>query len=177
MKATGIIRRVDDLGRVVIPREIRRTLHIKEGDPLEIYTDREDRLILKKYSPIGELGTFAKEYAEAMTQTTDHIVCITDRDQVIAAAGSARKDYIGKTISKELEEIINGRITTKHFVKVTDEESEELYPHVVCCPILGEGDINAIGSVILLNKDDKVRMGETEWALARCAANFIGKQV
>jgi len=180
MKATGIVRRIDDLGRVVIPKEIRRTLRIKEGVPLEIFTDREGEIILKKYSPIGELGTFAKEYAEAMTQTTGHIVCITDRDQVIAAAGPARKDYIGKTISKELEEIINEREQIlsnpedKHFVKVTEEESEELYPQVVC-PILSEGD--AIGSVILLNKDDKARMSETEQILAKCAASFMGRQM
>ena len=91
MKATGIVRRIDDLGRVVVPKEIRRTLRIREGDPLEIFTDREGEIILKKYSPIGELGQFAGQYAEAMAQTTGHLVCITDRDRVIAAPGTGKK--------------------------------------------------------------------------------------
>ena len=92
MKATGIVRRIDDLGRVVIPKEIRRTLRIRESDPLEIFTDREGEIILKKYSPIGELGSFAKEYAEALASASGQSVCITDRDQVIAVSGGARKE-------------------------------------------------------------------------------------
>ena len=86
MKATGIVRRIDDLGRVVIPKEIRRTLRIREGDPLEIFTDREGEIILKKYSPIGELGTLAKLYAESLAQTLSCTVCITDMDQVVAVS-------------------------------------------------------------------------------------------
>ena len=97
MKATGIVRRIDDLGRVVIPKEIRRTLRIREGDPLEIFTDREGEIILQKYSPIGELGEFAKHYAEALSQTSGHIACITDRDQIIAIAGG-RKDLMSNPI-------------------------------------------------------------------------------
>lgn len=92
MKATGIVRRIDDLGRVVIPKEIRRTLRIREGDPLEIFTDREGEIILKKYSPIGELGTLAKIYAESLSQTLGCTVCITDTDQVVAASGSGKKN-------------------------------------------------------------------------------------
>lgn len=94
MKATGIVRRIDDLGRVVIPKEIRRTLRIREGDPLEIFTDREGEIILKKYSPIGELGEFARQYADSLAQSTGNIVCITDRDQVIAFAGAPKKDVL-----------------------------------------------------------------------------------
>ena len=109
MKATGIVRRIDDLGRVVIPKEIRRTLRIKEGTPLEIFTDREGEIILKKYSPIGELSTFAREYAEALAQTTGVLVCITDHDQVVAAAGHGSREIAGKEISKELEESIAAR--------------------------------------------------------------------
>ena len=90
MKATGIVRRIDDLGRVVVPKEIRRTLRIREGDPLEIFTDREGEIILKKYSPIGEIGAFAKQYAESLAQTSGHMVCIADRDQFIAAAGGGK---------------------------------------------------------------------------------------
>ena len=87
MKATGIVRRIDDLGRVVIPKEIRRTLRIREGDSLEIFTDRQGEIILKKYSPIGELSRFAKDYAESLATTLGSTVCITDHDQIIAAAG------------------------------------------------------------------------------------------
>ena len=88
MKATGIVRRIDDLGRVVIPKEIRRTLRIREGDPLEIFTDREGEIILKKYSPIGELSAFARQYADSLAQTAGCLVCICDMDQIVAAAGS-----------------------------------------------------------------------------------------
>ena len=109
MKATGIVRRIDDLGRVVIPKEIRRTLRIREGDPLEIFTDREGEIILKKYSPIGELGTFAKEYADSLGQVLGLPVCICDRDTVIAAAGGAKKEYQGKAISPGLERLIENR--------------------------------------------------------------------
>ena len=109
MKATGIVRRIDDLGRVVVPKEIRRTLRIREGDPLEIFTDREGEIILKKYSPIGELGLFAKQYAESLAQTTGHMVCVTDRDAIIATAGGAKKDYHGKSISIQLEQLIQNR--------------------------------------------------------------------
>ena len=107
MKATGIVRRIDDLGRVVVPKEIRRTLRIREGDPLEIFTDREGEIILKKYSPIGELSLFSQQYADSLAQTSGHIVCITDRDQVIAISGGSKKDFLGKEISKQLDNAIN----------------------------------------------------------------------
>lgn len=93
MKATGIVRRIDDLGRVVIPKEIRRTLRIREGDPLEIFVDRDGEVILKKYSPIGELGDFAKEYAESLFESTGHITMITDRDTIITVAGGSKKSF------------------------------------------------------------------------------------
>ena len=109
MKATGIVRRIDDLGRVVVPKEIRRTLRIREGDPLEIFTDREGEIILKKYSPIGELSIFAKQYAEAMAQTTGLVAVIADRDQFIAVAGGGKKDLLAKAVSKELEELMTGQ--------------------------------------------------------------------
>ena len=111
MKATGIVRRIDDLGRVVIPKEIRRTLRLREGTPLEIFTDREGEIILKKYSPMMELNTFASQYADAMAQATGYMVCVTDRDQVIAAAGGAKKELLQKPISKQLEHVIQERMT------------------------------------------------------------------
>ena len=106
MKATGIVRRIDDLGRIVVPKEIRRTLRIREGDPLEIFTDREGEIILKKYSPIGELSQFAGEYAESLAQTTGHLVLITYCAHVVTASGTGKKEYEGKPISKQLEDAI-----------------------------------------------------------------------
>ena len=106
MKATGIVRRIDDLGRVVIPKEIRRTLRLREGTPLEIFTDREGEIILKKYSPMAELSTFARQYAESLAQSTGLAVCVTDRDQVIAVAGGLKKELLQKSISKPLEQMI-----------------------------------------------------------------------
>ena len=148
MKATGIVRRIDDLGRVVIPKEIRRTLRIKEGTPLEIFTDREGEVILKKYSPIGELSIFAKEYAEALTQTTGMVACITDHDQVVAAAGTGSREYAGKEISRQLEEAISARESRclngneKGKISLVEEQREIPYSQIVQ-PIICAGD--AIG--------------------------------
>lgn len=180
MKATGIVRRIDDLGRVVVPKEIRRTLRIREGDPLEIFTDREGEIILKKYSPIGELGQFAKQYADSLTQTTGHIVAITDKDQFIAVAGPMKKDLITKGISHDLEEAINERETIaaskddKNFIRIMNEDDTE-FTFQVITPIISEGD--AIGSVILLTKDAKAKFGELEVKLASTAAAFLGRQM
>ena len=145
MKATGIVRRIDDLGRVVIPKEIRRTLRLREGTPLEIFTDREGEIILKKYSPMVELAAFATQYAESMAQSTGMLVCITDRDQVIAVSGGARKELLQKAISQSLERVINERQTIqagkddKSFVRLIDEELEGITAQVVA-PIICEGD-------------------------------------
>ena len=180
MKATGIVRRIDDLGRVVIPKEIRRTLRIKEGTPLEIFTDREGEVILKKYSPIGELSIFAKEYAEALSQTTGLVVCITDHDQVVAAAGLGSKEFAGKEISKELEEAISAREgkclngNDKGKIPVVEEQKEALYSQVIQ-PIICAGD--AIGSVILMGKNEKEIMGDAEKMLVQTAAGFLGRQM
>lgn len=180
MKATGIVRRIDDLGRVVVPKEIRRTLRIREGDPLEIFTDREGEIILKKYSPIGELGLFAKQYADSLAQTTGHLVCIADRDQVIAVAGGGKKDLIGKSISKQLEHAINDRMqilasrTDRAFISIVEEDLEEYFAQAIS-PIICEGD--AIGAVIILVKDGKAKIGEVEQKLATSAAGFLGRQM
>ncbi|MCM1037707.1 MAG: stage V sporulation protein T [Roseburia sp.] len=179
MKATGIVRRIDDLGRIVIPKEIRRTLRIREADPLEIYTDREGEIILKKYSPIGEMGTFAKQYAESMAQVSGHIAMIADRDQFIAVSGGM-KSVLGKSISRDLEEKINNResvVATKgdrNFIPVCHEAGED-YQHEAISPIICEGDV--IGAVILLEMDNKSKMGEVEQKLIQSAAGFLGRQM
>ncbi|MFV0314999.1 MAG: stage V sporulation protein T [Anaerotignum sp.] len=179
MKATGIVRRIDDLGRVVIPKEIRRTLRIREGDPLEIFTDREGEIILKKYSPIGELGVFAKEYAESLAQSVGHVTCIVDKDQIIAVSGGSKKDLFEKHISSKMEECINNRTTLvaeksdNHFIPILDDESLEGYNHELITPIIAEGD--AMGAIVFLSKDKK--MGEVEGKLAQTAAGFLGRQM
>ena len=179
MKATGIVRRIDDLGRVVVPKEIRRVLRIREGDPLEIFTDHEGEIILKKYSPIGELGDFARQYAEVLAQTTGNIICITDRDQVIAVAGGARKDMLMKAISQQLEKLIDERNSVianreeNKFIPIIPGESE--FQSQAISPIISEGD--AIGSVIITTKENKAKFGETEQKLTNSAAGFLGKHM
>ena len=132
MKATGIVRRIDDLGRVVIPKEIRRTLRLREGTPLEIFTDREGEIILKKYSPMVELAAFAVQYAEAMAQSTGLMVCIADRDQIIAVSGGPKKEYYQKTISRALELAVSERQNIcaargeKAFIPITSDEVEDI---------------------------------------------------
>lgn len=180
MKATGIVRRIDNLGRVVIPKEIRKTLRIKEGTPLEIFTDREGQIILKKYSPIGELNTFAAEYAEALVQTTGLTACITDRDQVVAACGSGSRELEGKEISSDLDAVIAGRKgrlvsqDSRENISVISDAMDSFCQKMIQ-PILCASD--AIGAVILLTKSEKTALGDTERALIRTAAGFLGRQM
>lgn len=187
MKATGIVRRIDDLGRVVIPKEIRRTLRIREGDPLEIFVDREGEVILKKYSPISELGDFAKEYADSLNETLGHIVCIADRDNIIAAAGAPKKEYLNKSIGTAVEKAIEERRTIlinepgkdpvcKECALISDDADNECkYASEVIVPIVTGGD--PIGAVIMFSKEQGVKMGELELKLAETAAGFLAKQM
>ena len=180
MKATGIVRRIDDLGRVVIPKEIRRTLRLREGTPLEIFTDREGEIILKKYSPMMELNAFAGQYADAMAQATGLMVCITDRDQVIAAAGGAKKELLQKPISSQLEHVIQERATVqagkddRNYVEVSAEDMEGVTAQVVT-PIICEGD--AIGAVVIMSREPRAKFSEGELRLAATAAGFLGRQM
>ena len=179
MKATGIVRRIDDLGRIVIPKEIRRTLRIRESDPLEIFTDREGEIILKKYSPIGEMSTFARQYAESLAQVSGQMTLIADRDQFIAAAGGC-KALLGKSISSQLEEAIERRENIlaskgdKNFILISGEGETE-YANEAISPIICEGD--AIGSVIIMSKEPRARFTDAEVRLASTAAGFLGRQM
>lgn len=179
MKATGIVRRIDDLGRVVIPKEIRRTLRIREGDPLEIFVDREGEVILKKYSPIGELGDFAQEYADSLNQSTGHIALITDRDGVVAVSGVSKKQWANKPVTPEIEKAMESR---KAFILPPSKEGgDENDPDrwdiasAAVAPIVAEGD--PIGAVVLATQDPDVTMGQLELKLAETAAGFLAKQM
>ncbi|HLS59820.1 MAG TPA: stage V sporulation protein T [Virgibacillus sp.] len=177
MKATGIVRRIDDLGRVVIPKEIRRTLRIREGDPLEIFVDREGEVILKKYSPISELGHFATEYAEALFDSLNHPALICDRDEVIALAGVSKKDYLNKNISSQIGDIISDRTQVfetevTHFEVIQGEE-EELESFCIH-PIIANGD--PIGCVMMFSKDGE-KLTEIEQKAIETASVFLAKQM
>ena len=179
MKATGIVRRIDDLGRVVIPKEIRRTMRIREGDPLEIFTDRDGEVIFKKYSPIGELTAFAAQYAETLHKTCDLSVIICDRDSVVACAGVSKKEYGDKSLSEELESIIEARgMYTYRSGQDKINPVREGGSHFVSCamPIISEGDI--VGCVAALSSADGENAPEAvEIKLVQTAAGFLGRQM
>ncbi len=178
MKATGIVRRIDDLGRVVIPKEIRRTMRIREGDPLEIYTDRDGSVIFKKYSLMGGLSEFAGQLCETLNRTTGHTAVITDRDNTIAISGAPRKELMDKQISPDLERLMEGRQIYQH------KAGEEGIP--LCAgdgrffldtvaPILSEGDV--LGSVVFTAPEAELGSGEVEYKLAQSIAAFLGKHM
>ena len=182
MKATGVVRRIDDLGRIVIPKEIRRTLRIKEGDPLEIFTDREGQVILKKYSPIGELSEFATGYAETLSKTTGHIACITDKDSVIAVSGGSKKEFLEQSLSAELEKVLENKeiYTSKENNEIAlpitqNDNKERRFNSQVIYPIISDGDV--IGSVILLSKEQNKKMGDIELKVVQSAAGFLSSQM
>ncbi len=182
MKATGIVRRIDDLGRVVIPKEIRRTMRIREGDPLEIYTDREGEVIFKKYSPIGELAGFAAQYAETLHKTCSMAVIICDRDAIISVAGVSKKEYLDKKVSAELERVIESRSL---YSRKSDGEKISVIDdggsHYVSCamPIIADGDtIGCVCSVLHFDEGSENKISdELECKLIQTAATFLGKQL
>lgn len=176
VKATGIVRRIDDLGRVVIPKEIRRTLRIREGDPLEIYTDSNGEVIFKKYSPVGELSSFALQYAEVLSRVSNLPTLIADRDHIVAAAGVPKREYLERRITSAVEDLIEAR---RNFASVTDgklvpvegvdREASIIYP------IIASGDVT--GAVIMLAGERHAKPTEVEMKLAQTAAAFLGKQM
>ncbi|MFO1441922.1 stage V sporulation protein T [Bacillus sp. Bva_UNVM-123] len=176
MKATGIVRRIDDLGRVVIPKEIRRTLRIREGDPLEIFVDRDGEVILKKYSPINELSDFAKEYGEALFDSLGNPVLICDRDTFIAVAGISKKDYLNKNISELVEKTMEDRnsvlMNEQSEISLVDGITEAASAYTIG-PIIANGD--PIGSVIIYAKEGT--LGAVEQKAVETAAGFLARQM
>ncbi|MBQ7800860.1 MAG: AbrB/MazE/SpoVT family DNA-binding domain-containing protein [Oscillospiraceae bacterium] len=178
MKATGIVRRVDDLGRIVIPKEIRRTLRIREGDPLEIYTEKDGGVIFRKYSPMGDLQEFAGQMCEAIGANTGHIAAVADRDSIIALAGAPKRELLDKPNSPELEKLMEQR---KHYLyqegdtPIKVSEANDKYHLGIAAPILSQGDLMGCAMLLLSEKDKALSEGEQK--LIQTVAGFLGKQM
>jgi len=182
MKATGIVRRIDELGRVVIPKEIRRTLRIREGDPLGIYTDHDGEVVLKKYSPIGEIASIAKDYTDSLYRSLGHAALISDRDMIVSCSGTSRKDLMDKPIGPEIERIIAQRQVVRlnaadgaRMIAVTPEDDSTAYSAQIIAPILADGD--AIGALILLSRENGARMTEIDQKVAETTVGIVGRQM
>ena len=178
MKATGIVRRVDELGRIVIPKEIRRTLRIREGDPLEIYTEKDGGVIFRKYSPMGDLQEFAAQMCEAIGTNTGHIAAVADRDTIIALNGAPKRDLMDKPNSPELEKLMEQRknyLFKEGDAPIRASESSDKYHLGVAAPILSQGDL--MGCVLLLLQENDKPLPEADQKLAQTVAGFLGKQM
>lgn len=177
MKATGIVRRIDDLGRVVIPKEIRRTMRIREGDPLEIFTDKDGEVIFKKYSPIGEMSELAVQIAESVSSATNSPIIILDRDHCIAASGIAKKEVLERRITTQAEDLLEKR--TKYLCENNDCEEVQALEGVnrntlVFIPIISSGDIT--GAVVMLKTDEQQTSTQTDVKICTIVANLLAKQ-
>ncbi len=182
MRATGIVRRIDELGRVVIPKEIRRTLRIREGDPLEIFTDHDGEVVLKKYSPIGEIAAIAKDYTDSLYRTLGHMACICDRDAVVSVSGASKKELNERPLSRDIEEILQGRRMVVNnladgakMIAVTNDDAADSYTAQLVMPILADGEI--IGGVILLSRNAGAKMTDIDRKVAETTATIVGRQM
>jgi len=176
MKATGIVRRIDDLGRIMIPKEIRRTLRIKDGDPFEIFIE-DGGVFYKKYSPMGELKDFAQTYADSLYKTTGNVCIITDRDSIIVVSGMSKKEFLDKPVSSKLERIMDDReklFTNTESINIIEEQITNFHSMIVY-PIISEGD--AVGSVILAENKTNIDFGAVEGKLIENAVIFLGKRI
>ena len=178
MKATGIVRRIDDLGRVVIPKEIRRTLRIRDGDPLEIYTEKDGEVIFKKYSPMGDLQELAAQICDAVGRNAGHVAAVCDRDAIIAVSGAPKRELMDKRCAQALEQIMEQRRSYCHKQgepTLPAVEDSERWRIGVAAPILSEGDL--MGCVLLLRTEEDAPVGEAEQKLAQTVSGFLGKQM
>ena len=179
MKATGIVRRIDELGRVVIPKEIRRTLRIKEGDPVEIFTDR-DELMLKKYSPIATLEKFSKATARSLNDLSGKLAVICDTDGVLHACGEGKKDLDGRILSQDMERILRERRTYianaaegGDILPLTDGQDDGITAQIIV-PIISGGD--CLGAVVVLSKETGAKMDGGDMNLAKLTADILANQ-
>ncbi|MBR6534882.1 MAG: AbrB/MazE/SpoVT family DNA-binding domain-containing protein [Clostridia bacterium] len=179
MKATGIVRRIDDLGRVVIPKEIRRTLRIREGEPLEIFTDKDGEVIFKKYSHMAQLSGFATDCVESINKASGLCIAVCDRDEIVALAGASKKELSDRKISRELEELMEKRKTFAF-----NGESAKLYIcpdsryHIVCAsPIISGGDVSGCVCIIAKDSESDPACSDVELKLTLSACNFLSRHL
>ena len=178
MKATGIVRRIDDLGRVVIPKEIRRTLRIREGDTLEIYTEKDGGVIFRKYSPMGDLQDFAAQICESIGKNTGRIAAVADRDSIIALSGAPRRELVDRRNSADLENLMEQRKSYRYSpgnVKLRAVEGSEKYYLGAAAPIVAQGDL--MGCVMLLMDEEETPPAEGDQKLVQTVAGFLGRQM
>lgn len=182
MRATGIVRRIDELGRVVIPKEIRRTLRIREGDPMEIYTDHDGEVVLKKYSPIGEIAAIARDYTDSLYRSLGHICCICDRDMIVSASGASKRELWEKPLSHEMETAVSNRQTlhlnaaaNARMIPITNEDDPGSYTAQIVVPIIADGEV--IGGLALLSRESGVKMSDTDLKVAETTAGIVGRQM
>lgn len=173
-----VLTRADDLGRIVIPKEIRRTLKIREGDPLEIYTEKDGGVIFRKYSPMGEMQDFAAQICDSIGANTGHVAAVADRDSIIALAGAPKRELMDKPNSQALDRLMQQRRSYRYMpgetmLKVS--EGSEKYHLGVAAPILSQGDL--MGCVMLLMDENGKTMAESDQKLAQTVAGFLGKQM
>ncbi len=181
MKATGIVRKIDELGRFVIPKEIRRSFNIRNGEPLEIFVERNGEIIFKKYSPVEKLAEFAQEYTESLYEALGHVTCIADKDKIIAIAGVSKKDFLNRSLSTAVEKVMKMHKsivindTSQHeYYQDSNEGADPFFSSEVIAPIIKDGE--SIGSVIIGSIRQEVKMGDLELKLAETAAGFLAKQ-
>ncbi len=182
MRATGIVRRIDELGRVVIPKEIRRTLRIREGDPLEIYTENNGEVVLKKYSPIGEIAQIAKDYSDSLYRALGHSACVCNRDAVVSVSGAVKKDLLQKPLSPEVENAMQSRQVLRlsaaegsRMVPLTRDDDPAVYTAQSLTPVISDGEV--IGALVLVSRDAGARMSDTDMKVAETTAALIGRQM
>ena len=184
MKATGIVRRIDDLGRIVIPIEIRRDMNIRDGDPLEIFVDKNGEVILKKYSAVAELGPFAQGIVNSLHETTQHLALLTDRDQIVAVAGGPERQYLGKRIGQPVLRAMDNREVLLFTPRAHNHQGPTLEEvGTAACPVQSEviapvivgGD--PVGAVLLAATAENVSFGELEQKLTQTAAGFLARHM
>ena len=170
--------RADDLGRIVIPKEIRRTLKIREGDPLEIYTEKDGGVIFRKYSPMGDLQDFAAQICDSIGANTGRIAAVADRDSIIALAGAPKRELVDKPNSQELEKLMEQRKNYRYMPGenlIRASEGSDKYHLGVAAPILSQGDL--MGCVMMLLGEDAAPLQESDQKLVQPVAGFLGKQM
>lgn len=183
VRPTGIVRRIDELGRIVVPKELRRTLRIREGDSVEIYVDENANIVLKKYSPVGQLKTMSRDMAEALAESSGLVALVCDKDLVLASAGAGAPDLTDRSIGGAVEKSMNERqVLLVHFSgggessSIVDKSADGfVIVSAAIAPIVVEGE--AVGAVVVGTTSNKSTVGDLEESLVVAAAGYFSRQV